>query len=96
MAEQEFPTRYRGYNVLDKWSSPDWDDQTREVVRLRLEEVPPVRFFTEEEARTSRQSPNASCRSLTAAKIARTLRSAATGSLGRFASNRFTPCPSIE
>ncbi|MBD0372715.1 MAG: gluconate 2-dehydrogenase subunit 3 family protein [Pyrinomonadaceae bacterium] len=49
---QEFRTRYPGYNVLDKWSSPDWDDQTREVVRHRLEDVPPVRFFTEHEART--------------------------------------------
>ena len=52
MEEQEARTRYPSYNVLDKWSSPDWDDQTREVVRRRLEEVPPVRFFTEHEART--------------------------------------------
>jgi hypothetical protein len=50
--EEEFRTRYPGYNVLDKWASPDWDDQTREVVRRRLEEVPPIRFFTPEEART--------------------------------------------
>ncbi|PYS90262.1 MAG: hypothetical protein DMF64_15375 [Acidobacteria bacterium] len=50
--EQEFRTRYPGYNVLDKWSSPDWDDQTREVVRKRLEEVPEIRFFTDAEART--------------------------------------------
>jgi hypothetical protein len=49
---QEFRARYPGYNVLDKWSSPDWDDQTREVVRRRLEDVPPIRFFTEHEART--------------------------------------------
>ena len=48
---QEFRTRYPGYNVLDKWSSPDWDDQTREVMRHRLEDVPPIRFFTEHEAR---------------------------------------------
>lgn len=52
MEEQQFRTRYPNYNVLDKWSSPDWDDQTREVVRERLEEVPPIRFFSEEEART--------------------------------------------
>jgi hypothetical protein len=52
MGEQEFRTRFPGYNVLDKWSSPDWDDQTREVVRKRLEEVPEIRFFTVEEART--------------------------------------------
>jgi hypothetical protein len=51
MKEQTFHTHYPGYNVLDKWSSPDWDDQTREVVRLRLEEIPPIRFFTDEEAR---------------------------------------------
>ena len=45
-----FRSRYADYNVLDKWSSLDWDDQTREVVRRRLEEVPPIRFFTAEEA----------------------------------------------
>ncbi len=50
--KKELITRYPGYNVLDRWSSPDWDDQTREVVRHRLEDVPPVRFFTEHEART--------------------------------------------
>lgn len=48
----QFQTRYPNYNVLDKWSSPDWDDQTREVVRKRLEEIPPIRFFTENEAST--------------------------------------------
>jgi Gluconate 2-dehydrogenase subunit 3 len=50
--EDTFRTRYPNYNVLDKWSSADWDDQTRRVVRERLEEVPPIRFFTEDEART--------------------------------------------
>jgi len=44
-------TRYPNYNVLDKWSSPDWDDQTREVIKKRLEEIPPIRFFTETEAK---------------------------------------------
>jgi hypothetical protein len=52
MDEDLFSTRYPNYNVLDKWSSPDWDDQTREVVRKRVEEIPPIRFFTEEEAQT--------------------------------------------
>lgn len=52
LEKEEFRTRYPDYNVLDKWSSPDWDDQTRRVVRKRIEEVPPVRFFNEEEART--------------------------------------------
>lgn len=51
MKQELFRSRYPNYNVLDKWSSPDWDDQTREVVRKRLEEIPPIRFFTEEEAR---------------------------------------------
>ena len=54
MAEQEFPTRYPHYDVLDKWSSPDWDEQTREVVRKRLEDIPQIRFFTDEEARLLR------------------------------------------
>ena len=52
MDNDQFQTHYPDYNVLDKWSSPDWDDQTREVVRKRLEEIPPIRFFTPEEART--------------------------------------------
>ncbi|CAN5442722.1 hypothetical protein BH20ACI3_BH20ACI3_19580 [soil metagenome] len=52
MEEHLFSTSYPNYNVLDKWSSPDWDDQTREVVRQRLEAIPPIRFFTDEEART--------------------------------------------
>ena len=53
MAEQkEFSARYPGYDVLDRWSSPDWDDQTRAVVRRRLGEVPEIRFFTENEALT--------------------------------------------
>ncbi|MGH9957155.1 MAG: gluconate 2-dehydrogenase subunit 3 family protein, partial [Pyrinomonadaceae bacterium] len=52
MSDNQFPMRYPNYNVLEKWSSPDWDDQTREVVRRRLEEVPPIRFFTEQEAQT--------------------------------------------
>ena len=51
MDENQFHTRYPNYNVLDKWSSPDWDDQTRAVVRKRLEEIPRIRFFTDEEAR---------------------------------------------
>ena len=52
MGNEPFPTRYPGFDVLDKWDSPDWDDQTREVVRRRLEVVPPIRFFTPDEAQT--------------------------------------------
>lgn len=43
---------YAGYDVLDKWSSPDWDDQTRDAVGKRLFNVPAIRFFTDIEART--------------------------------------------
>lgn len=49
--KKDFQTRYPDYNVLDKWSSPDWDEQTREEIRKRLEEIPPIRFFSEEEVR---------------------------------------------
>jgi hypothetical protein len=44
-------SRYSDYDVLDKWESPDWDNQTRDVVRRRLEDVPPIRFLTADEAR---------------------------------------------
>lgn len=52
MERKYFRFRYPSYDVLDKWQSPDWDDQTREVIRQRLENVPAVRFFTELEVRT--------------------------------------------
>ena len=45
----DFQTPYRGYDVLDKWDSPSWNDQTREAVRKRLEDVPKQRFFTPEQ-----------------------------------------------
>ncbi len=44
-------SRYAHYDVLRKWSSPDWDDQTRAAVHERLYQVPPIRFFTESERR---------------------------------------------
>lgn len=43
---------YVDYDVLAKWDTPSWDDQTREVVRRRLTEVPERRFFNEVEWRT--------------------------------------------
>ncbi len=49
---EPFPSRYPAFNVLDKWATPDWDDQTREVVRARLDDVPPIRFFSPAEAAT--------------------------------------------
>ena len=47
MPDESFHTPYAGYDVLAKWDSPSWDARTREVVRRRLTEVPPRRFFTE-------------------------------------------------
>ncbi len=41
--------RYPGYDVLEKWSSADFDHATREVVRRRVAEVPQLQFFTAEE-----------------------------------------------
>jgi hypothetical protein len=41
--------RYRGYDVLDKWSSPSFDTLTRGVLRQRLHCLPERRFFTEDE-----------------------------------------------
>ena len=53
---QQHPSHspYPGYDVLDKWSSPDWDDQTREVVGKRLFDVPELRFFTDLERQHAR------------------------------------------
>ena len=45
----DFLTPYPGYDVLEKWDSPSWNDQTRDVVRKRLDEVPPRRFLSEEQ-----------------------------------------------
>jgi Gluconate 2-dehydrogenase subunit 3 len=42
--------RYPGYDVLSQ--TGHWDDVTRRVVLDRLESVPPIRFFTVEEAAT--------------------------------------------
>ena len=41
--------RYPGYDVLDKWSSVSFDDQTRAVLRQRLNIIPERRFFSEAE-----------------------------------------------
>jgi hypothetical protein len=45
----DFHTPYLTYDVLDKWDSPSWNEQTREVVGNRLDEVPPRRFLTPEQ-----------------------------------------------
>ena len=41
-----FETPYPTYDVLDKWDSPSWNEQTREAVRRRLDEVPSRQFLT--------------------------------------------------
>lgn len=50
--EDVFQTRYPHFNVLDKWATPDWDDQTREAIRRRLEDVPSIRYLSPSEAKT--------------------------------------------
>ena len=40
---------YAGYDVLNKWDSPSWDEQTRDVIERRLRDVPQRRFFSETE-----------------------------------------------
>ena len=49
MSGEAFRTPYPGYDVLDKWDSPSWDDVTRRVVADRLTNVPPRRFLGEAE-----------------------------------------------
>ncbi len=43
---------YPGYDVLDQQAH--WDEPTWEAIRRRMEEVPPIRFFTCHEAETYR------------------------------------------
>lgn len=45
----DFRTPFPDYDVLEKWDSPSWNDQTREAVRQRLDEVPPRRFLSEQQ-----------------------------------------------
>jgi hypothetical protein len=51
--DSRFASRYPYYNVLDKWSTPSFDDQTRKAVSKRMQ-VPDVRFFTDDEIETLR------------------------------------------
>lgn len=45
----DFRTPYLTYDVLDKWNSPSWNQQTRAAVQQRLEQVPERRFLSEEQ-----------------------------------------------
>src|SRR5687768_8304955 len=49
MTDQKFESPFAPYDVLDKWSTPSWNEQTRGVVSRRLREIPPRRFFDERE-----------------------------------------------
>jgi hypothetical protein len=44
-----FRNHFPDYDVLDKWDSPSWNEQTRAVIRKRLNRVPDRKFFTESE-----------------------------------------------
>lgn len=48
----EFRSRYPGYDVLAKGSSPDWDEQTWQVVQDRITGDPAARFLTDTEVAT--------------------------------------------
>jgi hypothetical protein len=45
----DFRSPYPGYDVLEKWHSPSWNEQTRETVRKRLDEVPERHFLSAEQ-----------------------------------------------
>jgi hypothetical protein len=47
-----FRSPYGDYDVLAKRDTPSWDEQTREVIRRRLTQIPERRFFNESEWRT--------------------------------------------
>jgi Gluconate 2-dehydrogenase subunit 3 len=44
-----FRSPYGDYDVLAKSNTPSWDEQTRDVIRKRLTQVPARRFFSEGE-----------------------------------------------
>ena len=44
-----FRPPFPSYDVLSKWSTPSWNDQTRQVVAKRIGAVPPRRFFSDHE-----------------------------------------------
>jgi len=52
MSEEDFRSPYPGYDVLEKWRTPSWNDQTRRVVARRLNAVPQRRFLTAEQWET--------------------------------------------
>lgn len=49
---QKLITLYPDYDVLGKWQTRSWNETTRSVVHKRLTEVPPRRFFNEQQWET--------------------------------------------
>ena len=47
--DNQFRTPYPSYDVLDKWDSVSFNEPTRKVVADRLNNVPPRRFFDEDQ-----------------------------------------------
>src|SRR5688500_18288910 len=51
--DEEFRSPFPSYDVLAKWPTPSWNEQTRRVVAERIQELPPRRFFSEDEWTTA-------------------------------------------
>src|SRR5690242_17150892 len=49
---EDFRSRYPGYDVLAKAASPDWDEQTWQVVQERIAGDPAARFLSDDEVET--------------------------------------------
>ncbi len=47
MESLRFKTLYPDYNVLEKWDTPSFNEQTRTVLDRRLHDAPQRRFFSE-------------------------------------------------
>ena len=52
MPEKPFQSLYPDYDVLAKWNTPSWNDQTRAVIAKRLNQVPSREFFDELQYKT--------------------------------------------
>ena len=52
MPDERFQSLYPGYDVLAKWNTASWNEQTRAVVAKRLNEVPSRAFFDEVQYKT--------------------------------------------
>lgn len=52
MPDKPFESLYPDYDVLAKWNSPSWNEQTRAVIAKRLHQVPSRQFFDELQYKT--------------------------------------------